>query len=115
MLVHCELERLGFDHTDVGGELLKRWNLPPHICASVINHHTPQRAGAHKQAAAVIHVADVLVNGIACGSSGERYVPPLDPAAWEQLGLAPSIVGPTLKLLGQQLNDTLAMLLDDNA
>jgi HD-like signal output (HDOD) protein len=113
MLFQCEQEHLGFDHAAVGGELLKRWNLPPHICSAVEFHHIPQRAGSHKQAAAMVHVADILINGIACGGSGERYVPPLDSEAWQLLELSPSIVGPTLKLLEQQLADTLSTLLDD--
>jgi len=110
LLYLCERKRLGFDHAAVGGALLKSWNLPPEICAAVENHHQPLQAGVHKQAAALVHVADILVNGIACGSSGERYVPPLDTEAWQLLGLSPGCVGPTLKLLKQQLAETLATL-----
>jgi len=112
LLFQCEVEHLGFDHAAVGGELLKRWNLPAHIHAAVEFHHTPQRAAAHKQMAAAVHVADILVNGIVCGSSGERYVPPLCAEAWQSLDLPPSIVEKTLNLLEQQLADALAVFLD---
>lgn len=112
LLYLCERKWLGFDHATVGGELLKSWNLPPEICAAVENHHQPLQAGVHKQAASLVHVADILMNGIACGSSGEHYVPPLDPDAWQLLGLSPGCVGPTLKLLKQQLAETLATLVE---
>lgn len=112
LLFHCEREVLGFDHAAVGGELLKRWNLPAHICAAVEYHHAPQQAGMHRQAAATVHVADILINGIACGSSGERHVPTLDAQAWDLLGLSPRVVAPTLKLLKLQLSETLSAFLD---
>lgn len=81
MLYECEARRFGFDHAAVGSVLLQRRNLPEYICAAVAFHHAPERAGVHKQAAAIVHVADILVNGMACGTSGERYVPPLNAEA----------------------------------
>lgn len=109
----CERNLLGYDHASVGGELLQRWNLPPHICAAVAGHHAPQQAGAHAPAAALIHVADILVNAADCGSSGEHFVPPLDAEAWRLMGLPASILSPTLKLLKEQLADTVDTLLGD--
>jgi len=113
LLYQSEAEHLGFDHAAVGGELLKRWNLPAHIHAGVEFHHAPQRAGAHKQMAAAVHIADILVNGIVCGSSGERYVPSLCIEAWQSLDLPPSIVDKTLDLLERQLADALSVFLED--
>jgi hypothetical protein len=31
-----------------------------------------------------------MTNGLGIGTSGERYVPPLDDNAWKGLGLSPS-------------------------
>lgn len=109
----CEQNLLGYDHAAVGGELLKRWNLPPHLCTAVACHHAPQQAGAHSASAAQIHVADILVNATGNGSSGERFVPPLDAEAWRLMGLPASAIGPTLKLLKEQLADTVDTLLGD--
>lgn len=113
LLFRCEQAHLGYDHAAVGGELLSRWNLPPHIFMAVAYHHAPHQAGLHTQTAALVHVADMLVNGMACGSSGERYVPPLSTEAWQLLGLPASVIEPTLKLLKQQIADTLGTLLGD--
>ena len=38
----------------------------------------------------MVHLADIIVNSLGIGSSGENFVPPLDHNAWENLGLSPS-------------------------
>src|SRR3546814_13686163 len=99
---------LGFDHATVGNELLQQWNLPPAICAAVGYHHMPMRAGANVPMAAVVHVADVMANAIAFGSSGMDAVPPLDESAWNTLGVSVSVNRPSLELVHQQLAETMA-------
>jgi hypothetical protein len=49
-------------------------------------HHAPNQS-ASKLDAAVVHIADHLVNAMGIGSSGEQFVPPLDDKAWAALGL----------------------------
>jgi hypothetical protein len=38
----------------------------------------------------LVHLADIITNGLGIGTSGERFVPPLDQVAWENLGLSPT-------------------------
>jgi len=50
MLPHCETERLGFNHADVGGLLGEQWRLPEHLVDPIRQHHqrgSPQ--GRHKE------------------------------------------------------------------
>jgi len=110
-LYEVEHRHLGFDHAAVGGELLRHWNLPPHLCAAVAWHHAPQRAELHAPMAALVHVADVFANAAGFGSSGEARVPPLSKLAWQQLELPATVVVPTMSLIRQQLADTLTTLL----
>lgn len=115
VLLHTvERDILGFDHATVGNELLQQWNLPPAICAAVGYHHMPMRAGANVPMAAVVHVADVMANAIAQGSSGMDAVPPLDESAWNALGLSVSVIRPSLDLVRQQLVETMTILLGEN-
>lgn len=115
VLLHViERDILGFDHATVGNELLQQWNLPPAICAAVGYHHMPMRAGANIPTAALVHVADVMANAIALGSSGMDAVPPLDAGAWAALGLPVSVVKPSLNLVRQQLSDTMAIMLGED-
>ena len=80
---------LGCKHTDISRYLLQAWNFPPILEDNIFYHHDPVAANEPVQAA-IVHLADILVNGLGIGSSGERFVPPLDNEAWECLGLPPS-------------------------
>ena len=44
MFLMMERERLGFDHADAGGALLKSWKIPSNISDPVTYHHTPALA-----------------------------------------------------------------------
>ena len=113
VLLHVvERDILGFDHVALGNELLRQWNLPPAICAGVAFHHLPMRAGANIPTAALVHVADVMANAIAFGSSGMDAVPPLEDAAWLALGLPVSVIKPSLDLVRQQFSDTMKIMME---
>ncbi|UCF90663.1 MAG: HDOD domain-containing protein [Desulfobacterales bacterium] len=86
LLYEEECEFLGCSHTVIGQHLLRKWKLPPTLSDNVHYHHNPSDA-RRPIPAAVIHLADIMVNGLGIGSSGERFVPPLDHKAWEDLGL----------------------------
>ena len=60
-------------------------------------HHNPSEA-QQTAPATIVHLADIMVNSIGIGSSGERYIPPLDNAAWEGLDLP---VSSFEKVIGQ--------------
>jgi len=54
------LERalLGIDHAQLGGELMRRWNLPPDVVAAVARHHQLDASPPLEQLTAVVQVAD---------------------------------------------------------
>jgi putative nucleotidyltransferase with HDIG domain len=87
LLYRVEQQNLGFDHAVLGGTLLEVWRLPPVFSEAVRYHHNPEEAGNYPIEAAVVHVADSIANALRMGSSGERYVPPIDPAAWNRLSI----------------------------
>jgi HD-like signal output (HDOD) protein len=108
-LYTVEKQQLGCDHTVIGRYLLNHWRLPLMLENTVAFHHTPGEA-LDPVPAAIVHVADIVVNALGLGTSGERLVPPLDARAWGVLELPVE----TLEVLVQQtvnhLN-TLAFLL----
>jgi putative nucleotidyltransferase with HDIG domain len=87
-----EKSAMKFNHAEIGGELLKKWNLPLSLENTVKYHHRPLDAEDVTEAS-IIHISDLLINSLGMGSSGEYYVPALDPGAWESLGL-PEVVLP---------------------
>ena len=84
-----EIDYLGCDHSQVGRQLMKQWKLPVILESNVFYHHKPSHA-QQPVPATIVHLADLIANSLGIGSSGERFVPPLDYKAWENLELSPS-------------------------
>ena len=88
-LYDVERQRLGFDHADVGGALLRRWKLPIRVAEPVEFHHRCNQAGQFPRESAILHCADLIAHAMEFGSSGDRLVPTLTPGAWERLAISP--------------------------
>jgi putative nucleotidyltransferase with HDIG domain len=58
----CLAERSSFgsDHAELGGELLRRWNLPPDVVAAVRYHHAFDGAPPYHQLTASVLIGDVI-------------------------------------------------------
>lgn len=89
LLYRQETDYLGCNHTHLVKHLLQQWKLPMVLENNVFFHHSPQDA-QQPLPATLVHLADIITNGLGIGTSGERFVPPLDNAAWENLELSPS-------------------------
>lgn len=106
-----EKKELGCDHAAIGRFLLNRWRLPLALENTVAFHHVPTEA-PDQVPAAIVHLADILVNALGLGTSGERLVPPLDARAWETLELSAGALEAVVAQAANQLA-TLAFLLQD--
>ena len=89
LLYKEEKDYLGCDHAQMGVQLMKQWKLPLILENNVLYHHKPSEA-PQSVPAAIVHLADIIVNSLGIGSSGEKFIPPLDHNAWENLELSPS-------------------------
>jgi HD-like signal output (HDOD) protein len=110
LLVEVERELLGFDHADVGGVLLSAWKLPERLQAAVACHHRPESDTRASRESATVHVADIVAHALEVGTSGERLVPPLEPAAWEQLDLPASALASVVDQTERQLGAAMALV-----
>jgi HD-like signal output (HDOD) protein len=104
-----EQDYLGYDHAQLGHHLMKQWKLPLILENNVLYHHTPSMA-RQPIPAAIVHVADAIVNSLGIGSSGEELVPPLDMAAWENLDLPLSSLDTIIGQATHQFNSLESML-----
>lgn len=86
-LIEVEQELYEVSHADVGGWLANAWHLPTTLREPILFHHQPGVAQDAQLQTAVVHVADVLVKGMACGNPGDDLVPPLSRQAWDLVGL----------------------------
>lgn len=105
-----ERERLGFDHAELGGALLKKWKIPASIGDPVACHHNPGSAEQFRIETALIHLADIICQAMELGQGAEWGVPPLDEPAWERLGLSAHMLGAVLKQSESQIAETFAIL-----
>ncbi len=103
LLRQAERDVLGYDHADIGGALMKRWQLPPRLVEAVENHHRPTACQVGKEEAAVVHLVDHLVNALQLGTSGEPLTPPLQAAAWDLLQLELGILDSLAATIDTQL------------
>jgi HD-like signal output (HDOD) protein len=88
LLYQQENHFLGGNHSLIGQYLLKEWKLPFELQNNIVFHHNP--SDAHEPVkAAIIHLADIMVNALRLGSSGEKFVPFFDDKAWENLEISP--------------------------
>ncbi len=74
----AERETLGFDHAELGGKMLENWNLPEFHQEVLTFHHKPSLAPNFIVEASIVHVADILMNTLDFGSSGETVIQEFD-------------------------------------
>ncbi|MFN3162888.1 MAG: HDOD domain-containing protein [Pseudohongiellaceae bacterium] len=60
---------IGFDHSEVGGELAKKWGLPKELVLSIREHHEPDPATDSPMRDCVI-AANLVTKKLAFGNSG---------------------------------------------
>ena len=89
LLYKEEKDYLGCDHTQLGVQLMRQWKLPIVLENNILHHHKPSKA-QQSVPATIVHLADIIANSLGIGSSGEKFIPPLDYNAWENLNLPPS-------------------------
>ncbi len=70
-----EQEVLGFGHPQVGGRVIKKWNLPSSLVEAVQYHHQPNKAETNKTLTYIVHFADAIscMLGIGLGNDGLMY------------------------------------------
>ena len=112
-LFMTEKADLGCHHAHIAKYLLSRWRLPLIMENTVCFHHEPEQS-PEPVPAGIVHVADILVNALGIGNSGERLVPPLSSSAWESLELPVACIEVVVKQAINQM-ETMESLLQDQA
>lgn len=87
-LLEVERRILGFDHAQVGGRLLAKWNFPANLVGAVEHHHQPEQAGEHTRLAAYAHVGNLIAYAMGQGYGNAAYALEPSSAAFQLLGLA---------------------------
>jgi HD-like signal output (HDOD) protein len=109
MLHQAENDLIGFDHSRMGGILLKEWKLPISL-ENIVRFHHIKTESQIKLDTAVAHIADIMANALEIGSSGEHNVPPLFPKAWAEIGLSAGIITATVDQAKHHIDETMQIL-----
>lgn len=67
-----EQKFMGYDHTNLGGELLKRWKFPDELIEAVALHYHPEKATINPELVSIVHLANfvALASGIGIDIGG---------------------------------------------
>jgi HD-like signal output (HDOD) protein len=106
-LLYYEVERLvlGFDHAQVGAALADQWHLPATLEQGLGRHHHSLQFPPSAEAA-VISLADAIVNALGFGNSGERRISPELNEIFEFLSLPGGTMESLVPLVGRQVEET---------
>lgn len=86
-IYQAELQLMGFDHSQVGGELARQWKLPPMLEECIEFHHNIHAKLRFPREVALVHIANILALMAEIRSLDPQDVSPIDPAAWGVVGL----------------------------
>lgn len=131
----CSAERgeLGFDHAEVGYELLSLWQLPKELRIAVAFHHLPEVAEEARLEATLVYLANIVtlqVENLAKARNSAHYEPfsgftdtraiaddtecPLIDAipasAWDQAGLSPAVIADAVAAAAADFDEVLNIL-----
>jgi putative nucleotidyltransferase with HDIG domain len=92
-LIDLERQLLGFDHAEIGAELLRKWGFAPRVVEAVEFHHDPRLGPEENPDSAIVNLANQIAHAMEYGTSGEMTGRQLNLPAWHQVGLSPAALG----------------------
>ena len=108
----AERQIMGLDHTDVGGELARQWQLPPLLEECIAHHHDIEKAKRYPRETALVHIANVAAQMAELDSLNPDDVPPINPLAWEITGLDESSIEPAVREAQAEVAEIEKLFLD---
>lgn len=100
-----ELTTLGFDHTELGAHIARRWQFPHEVTAVIRYHHEPEQyEGPRRDVVYIVAMANFLCTLHGITSLGVRNVPEPPDEVIDALDFRPD----DIPLLREQLAETLA-------
>jgi putative nucleotidyltransferase with HDIG domain len=110
-LRQAELEVIGFDHAQVGAELLRAWRLPAGLIEGVEYHHNPGLAPDYAQYAEIAFLANSLANSSDQGKSPGGKAVPLNQITLNLPGLTTSLLKEAQAQAEQQFESALQIIM----
>lgn len=99
-----ERQIMGFDHAQVGAELLRHWHFPELLIECVEFHHAPELAQKYPVETAIVHIANSIATLAEIDSVTEEDAVQTKPAAWRVTGLEKEVIEPTVRAAQAQFS-----------
>lgn len=96
---------IGTDHAVVGGLIAHQWNFPPAIADAIVRHPVPDD-GPPARLTDIVHFANALALALTPAETAPVALPPLSSMAWERLGLKQTDLGPILRKVENDFEET---------
>lgn len=108
-----EQDFLGFNHAEVGGELMQAWSMPETLFESVAYHHTPRLAEKGVMETCLIHIANIFTDEAEQGldMTAETPMQKVDSYAWEMTGLDETVKEHVFREAGPLFTEALETIL----
>ncbi|MCK4866365.1 MAG: HDOD domain-containing protein [Gammaproteobacteria bacterium] len=108
-----EQDFLGFNHAEVGGELMKAWSMPETLFESVAYHHNPRQAETGIMETCLVHLANIFTDEAEQGLDMNEDTPlqEVDSFAWEITGLNESVKEHVFREAGPLFTEALETIL----
>lgn len=109
-----EQQLFGFNHAQVGAELLRAWNFPDSLIEACMCHHQPEQAKKYSQEATIVHIANVIANNLQTAISLDDDTL-LNQRTLKLLGITPGMLEQFHERVYQQFDEVLQTLFYDVA
>ncbi|WP_031432382.1 HDOD domain-containing protein [Methylomarinum vadi] len=105
-----EQEIIGFNHADVGSELIKRWDMPESLYEAIACYPTPQLAQVYKLDAYLLSIAVKLANAAERGKGFDEIVENLPEAGLAMIRLTREQVIAVANLAANEYSQIFALM-----
>lgn len=106
----AEQKIMGFDHAQVGGELVQHWKLPVSLQECVEFHHDPGKAKDNPVEVAIVSMANIITNFAEQETDADFDPAKIDPLAWQVTGLESELIEPLISGAQAQISEVQSLL-----
>jgi len=107
--LQIEKDILGFNHAELGSELMKAWDLPLLLQSTTLWHHSPESAIEYTDACKIINVSNVLAHFDIMGEEVESVLNA--ETCWKTFNLDIDVLFEIHLYAIEELNETIGMFL----
>jgi HD-like signal output (HDOD) protein len=110
----AEKNIMGFTHADVGGALMKNWQMADTLHEVIQYHHQPLKAQKYPTETAIVHIANCVVNAIGPDAEVDeellRDYPGFEPKTLDITGLKLSMLPEVMDRAWEQTGEVLDII-----